>query len=365
MTPQVSVITATYNDGYFLAEAIESILNQTFNELEYIIIDDASDDGITPGIIANYAASDKRIIPRRNEHNQGRSASRNKALAAAKGELIAIMDGDDISTLDRLERQVEFLNNHPTVGYLGSKGKYVSRNGQKTLKVFEPPMSHAEITWTLMFTFPFLHSSTMGYRKLFTEAGKYDPSFTRAEDMDLWRRMMPLTEFANLPDILYYYRAGERRPASYYQQTVVFPLKVHRELINDVLDEPIDDDVFYVLMQPDYYNRVDLPAVSPALIRESISTLCKLSERFLRFCSPSERALNYISQDVCRRIFQTLFFYPDQINDIINQTLDPRMRELVNQNLSRYHWKQSAPSLWKIPYYFFHPKAFLRRIKHH
>jgi glycosyltransferase involved in cell wall biosynthesis len=108
INPQISVIMAVYNGEKYLAEAIESILNQTFKEFEFIIIDDGSKDN-SLNIIKRYAKKDSRIIIIKNEKNMKLAWSLNKGLKIARGKYIARMDSDDISLTDRLEKQYYFL----------------------------------------------------------------------------------------------------------------------------------------------------------------------------------------------------------------------------------------------------------------
>jgi glycosyltransferase involved in cell wall biosynthesis len=114
--PRVTVVMAVYNAAQFLREAIASVLSQTYTDFELIVVDDASTDD-SSAILRSY--NDPRIRIIRHQTNLGASLSRNDALAAARGELIAIMDADDVCAPTRIERQVEFLQAHPAVGLVG------------------------------------------------------------------------------------------------------------------------------------------------------------------------------------------------------------------------------------------------------
>ncbi len=109
--PLLSVVMATYNRSDLVGRAIESILNQTYNDFELIIVDDGSTDG-TPQILQKYAAKDKRIILLQ-QNNQGLAAARNTAVYKAQGKYIAFMDDDDVSAPNRLDKQVTFLEKYP------------------------------------------------------------------------------------------------------------------------------------------------------------------------------------------------------------------------------------------------------------
>ena len=103
--PKVSVVMSAYNGERYLREAVESILNQTFNDFEFIIIDDGSTNS-TGQILSSYAAQDPRIVLIRNRENIGLTKSLNKGLALARGEYIARMDADDVSLPNRFSEQV-------------------------------------------------------------------------------------------------------------------------------------------------------------------------------------------------------------------------------------------------------------------
>ena len=113
----ISVILSTYNDEKTIFNCIKSILNQTYQNFELIIINDCSTDG-TREVIQSF--SDKRIIFLENEKNIGRSSSRNKGIAKAKGEFIAIIDGDDIAAPLRLDIQFRYLKNNPKIDLVAS-----------------------------------------------------------------------------------------------------------------------------------------------------------------------------------------------------------------------------------------------------
>jgi glycosyltransferase involved in cell wall biosynthesis len=117
--PLVSVTMPAYNAERTIAEAIESILTQEFRDFELIIVDDGSSDG-TASIIGRYAKTDQRIVKLTNQDNQGIARSRNKALAAAKGQYIACLDSDDVAEPSRLRMQLEFMAKNPDCVLVGS-----------------------------------------------------------------------------------------------------------------------------------------------------------------------------------------------------------------------------------------------------
>src|SRR5918996_2481069 len=115
-TPKVSVVMPAYNAAVYLDEAVTSILNQTFREFEFIVINDGSTDD-TVSILDKYEKSDSRIRVYHQE-NQGMIAALNRGCRLARGKYIARMDADDISLPRRFERQLEFMEGHPQIGIL-------------------------------------------------------------------------------------------------------------------------------------------------------------------------------------------------------------------------------------------------------
>lgn len=203
-SPTVSVLMPVYNCSAFIAEAIESILNQTCSCLELIIIDDCSTDN-TREVISRF--TDKRITLIKKNENSGYISSLNMAIEISKGEFIARMDGDDISHHNRLEKQVNFLNLNPDVALCGTWYESLS-----TKEVVENPVENEDIKIALLDYCALGHPTVM-FRKAFVTANKlsYDQSFYPAEDYELWTRISALGKISNLPEALLYYRSHENQ----------------------------------------------------------------------------------------------------------------------------------------------------------
>ena len=204
--PAVSVIMAVYNGERYLAEAVESIQAQTFTAFEFIIVDDASTDS-TPDILRRYALKDNRITILTNEVNKERSISRNRAIEQARSELIAVMDADDVSLPDRLEKQVAFMREHNEVAVCG--GAFASCDDPN--EIWWPPTGHETIRARLLFVSCIAHPTVI-YRKaaICVYANGYDASMPLAEDYDLWNRLSAVAgvRFANIPEPLLLYRGN-------------------------------------------------------------------------------------------------------------------------------------------------------------
>lgn len=202
-TPKISVVMAVYNTANYLAEAIDSILQQTFPDFEFIIIDDKSTDH-TAQILEHFAAQDSRIIVVSNEKNIGLPASLNIGLELAKGEYIARMDGDDISLPQRFERQVHFMDNHHNVGVCGTWTKIFG----EIQSHHRPPRDDAMIKSILFFGSSLPHPTVFIRRELLQKHNiKYDPTFLVAQDYKLWVEASPYTTFANIQEVLLHYRS--------------------------------------------------------------------------------------------------------------------------------------------------------------
>jgi glycosyltransferase involved in cell wall biosynthesis len=204
--PRVSVVMSVYNGERFLREAVESILNQTFTDFEFIIVDDASTDE-TPKILESF--NDKRIKVVRNQEKKERSFSRNIAIGMAKGEFIAIMDADDISLPNRLSHEIDFMSSNKEIGVLGTRIEIIDEMGKKIEGISWHrgfPSEPEVINWYLLFETPIMHPSVMIRKSLLLETGGYSENDVLAEDYELWIRMAKITRLANLDEELVLYR---------------------------------------------------------------------------------------------------------------------------------------------------------------
>lgn len=198
---KISVIISIYNGERYLREAIDSILNQSLKDFEFIIVNDASTDR-TLDILKNYADKDKRIILVNNNENLGLTESLNKAIKLAKGEYIARMDADDISHPDRLGFECDFLDNNPDIGLVGTHASFINEKGQE-FSIWHMPTSDYEIKKELMLGNSFCHGSIMIRKKCLEKIGHYREKFKYAQDYDLWLRCSEHYKCANLPLVLY------------------------------------------------------------------------------------------------------------------------------------------------------------------
>lgn len=198
--PKVSVLMPIYktNEKY-LKEAISSILNQSYTDFEFLILDDCPED-TREEIVKSF--KDKRIKYFKNERNLGITPSRNKLIDMAKGEYLAVFDHDDISLSDRFAKQVAYLDKHQDVGVVSCKVKTMIRG-----KVSKNPSNNHDIKLALMRTCALSHPASMIRKSVLIKNNiRYEEEFSPSEDYALWCRLIPFTKFHNLSEVLFYYR---------------------------------------------------------------------------------------------------------------------------------------------------------------
>lgn len=198
--PKLSVVMSCYNAQGTVQKAIDSIVNQSFTEFEFIIIDDASSDN-TLEILSQYQKQDKRITILTNESNQGLSYSLNRGIQQARTPIIARMDADDISYSSRLQFQYDFMQDHPEVDILGTAVRYVDKSN-KPVKTMSLPTEDRDIKKRVFRKTLVFHPTVMIRKEVYEQHGYYDPELRWAEDADLWYRLYDKVIFHNLPDVL-------------------------------------------------------------------------------------------------------------------------------------------------------------------
>jgi len=201
--PLVTVVMPAYNAEQFVAEAIESVLAQTFTNFVLLIINDGSTDS-TPNIIQSYAKKDSRIKIV-NQANKGLVNSLNQGIRLANTKYIARQDADDKSSPERLQKQVSFLENHPGTVIVGSSVEVIDEKSRKVHR-HAVLLHDPELRQELLVRSPFAHGSVIFRRQAALEAGVYDKSAWPVEDYDLWLRLSLHGKMANIDDYLYFYR---------------------------------------------------------------------------------------------------------------------------------------------------------------
>jgi glycosyltransferase involved in cell wall biosynthesis len=201
--PKVSVLMAAYNAEKHIEESICSIINQSYKNFEFIIVNDGSTDN-TASIIEKYAKHDKRICFS-NQKNIGLTKTLIKLIDRARGLYIARMDTDDISHPERLSLQVDYLDNNQSVGVIGSWVNIIDEKGSIRRKKRLITESK-KIKKRIIYSNQLVHGSVIFRKNIYQKAGGYDSNFIYSQDYDLWLRMINQTNITNYPEYLYYVR---------------------------------------------------------------------------------------------------------------------------------------------------------------
>ncbi|WP_254279310.1 glycosyltransferase [Haloarcula marina] len=204
--PTVSVLLPVYNDSKFLEDAINSILHQSYENFEIVIVSEPSDDG-TRSIIESY--DDHRVRGIHNESRIGLNRSLNKGLDACRGQFVARMDADDLAAERRLSKQVQFLSSHPDIGIVGSFCDKINDNGN-ICGIYRVPKSDTAIRWCALTKNPFAHPAVMMRTSVLDEHDlRYQESKQQfaVEDYDLWIRALQYTKGWNIPEPLVKFRS--------------------------------------------------------------------------------------------------------------------------------------------------------------
>jgi len=255
MNPLVTVLMPVYNGEKYLKEAIESVLNQTFRDFEFLIIDDGSADKSAETI---KSFNDARIRLERNETNLGLIKTLNKGLGLAKGKYIARMDCDDISLPKRLSIQVNFMEKHPEIDVCGS---WVKVMGLKQEFVNKYPQNHEEARAYLLFNTPFAHPSVIIRKEVMEKHKlKYDENYKHAEDYELWSRIINYAKVSNIPKVLLHYRmhdesVSKKNSSAQAENSNRVRIRLLKEM--GINPAPTELDLHRRFIRPDYLNSKD------------------------------------------------------------------------------------------------------------
>ncbi|MFW9973193.1 MAG: glycosyltransferase [Candidatus Odinarchaeota archaeon] len=208
-SPLVTIFTPNFNNSKYISETIESIINQDYSNFEYLIIDDCSSDSSWE-IIQNYAEKDKRIKIIRNKRNLGIVRTRNKGFLnrSSRSKYFAILDSDDVSLLNRLKIQVEFLEKNQDYGLVGSNVLIIDENS-KVIGYREYPASDNKIRKKITRYNPFTQSSIILRTEIIDQIGLYDENWHVCQDYDYWLRIGIRWKLANVDKPLIKYRISK------------------------------------------------------------------------------------------------------------------------------------------------------------
>jgi glycosyltransferase involved in cell wall biosynthesis len=333
--PKLTVLMAVYNGERFLPKAVQSILDQTFTDFEFLVIDDGSTDR-SASILESY--NDPRIRVIENIENIGLTRSLNKGIRLARGEYIARMDADDISLPERLEQQVEYLDAHTDAGLVMCQYEAIDETGAIFATSHAPATSEA-IYYQLTFFCLLLHGCAMFRKELILELNGYDESLVRAQDVDLWYRMSRHTRIGMIDKVLLQYRYSATNISSLFKTEqdyschMIFVKSIKTLMHNDVSIEDVqcfEDEGF--------------GERRPLVIKyASVCGLLKIQERLVAECPSwlNRRQLETYCKEKLQQ-YIGIMISNAQLVDVIRLLHYPRCRTAFFNILNR-----KATSLWR------------------
>ncbi|MFN7522284.1 MAG: glycosyltransferase family 2 protein [Aphanizomenon sp.] len=240
--PKITVVMPVYNGEKYLDTAIKSILNHRFMNFEFVIVDDASTDNSVE-IINSY--QDQRIKLIKNNVNLGIPTTRNKCLQESSGEYVAVLDCDDYAYPSRLAEQLEFMENNPDFGMVGSWVELIDENDDLTGEVWNEDEPSQKIPCRLLFHNYFAHSAVLLRRSALDtvkiNGEVYRKDYPNAQDYDLWVRISKKFKVWNIPKVLIKYRVHSHcislKAANLVEQLTC---KIVTEQMNNLGIQPTD-----------------------------------------------------------------------------------------------------------------------------
>ncbi len=232
--PLVSVFTPNYNNSKYISETIESIINQTYENFEYIIIDDCSTDD-SWDIIQSYSKIDKRIKCYRNKTNLKIVETRNRGFkrSSPEAKYYSIIDSDDVAILNRLEKQINFLENNPDYGMVGSNAVIINEES-KIIGKRNYPLENEEIKKKIGNINPFTQSSVTLRKKVINKIGLYDKKWFVCQDYDYWLRVGRKWKLKNLSEPLIKYRLNSNQVKNkFLKETLINTYRIKKKAIRE------------------------------------------------------------------------------------------------------------------------------------
>jgi glycosyltransferase involved in cell wall biosynthesis len=265
--PLVSIIIPVYNAEKFIHESLASIVSQTYTSLEIIVLNDGSTDS-SEAIIKKI--SDPRIKYVAHS-NRGMAATLNAGLKMCAGKYIARQDADDISRPDRIQKQVEFLEENKDVALAGTWAEIIDEHGKSTRKFHRHPPGNDELKFGLLFDNPFVHSSVMFTRAAIDTHGNYNEKLhALVQDFDLWFRISRKYNIANLSEDLQLYRQTSDGISAATQDFSGEVIRQSAEHLKEVLG--CDNELAMRISSA--YHKGDSETFSEAEFRTTIKKLC-------------------------------------------------------------------------------------------
>ena len=327
--PLVSIVMAAFNAQKYIRESIDSILDQTFQKYEFIIIDDGSTDN-TVEILNSY--SDSRLIIIRNERNIGLAGSLNKGLDKSIGKYIARMDADDISEKNRIEKQVLTLEEHPEIGICGTWCQLFG----ELAAIKRVPVNDDNIRIELLSENPFIHPTVM-LRKEIIEHYKlrYDSTMKSAQDYNLWLQFAMKSVMHNIPEVLLKYRIHFTNTTKIRREE---QLEYSKQVVIHLLEFLIEDTI-----TPDYiiFNSQGRAFLNGNPMEfDALSKKILLANYKMKFFN-KKLLLNYLCENLLFNFYEWRNYKPEFLKLIMN----PVFKKIPFKSKASFAYK--AISNWR------------------
>jgi hypothetical protein len=313
---------SVFNGVEFLSETIDSVLDQSFRDFEFIIVDDGSTDA-TADILSKYVLRDGRIRVLRNG-KKGRAASLNLGISLANGKYVVNTDADDLTMPGRLEEEVAFMERNPEVGVLGSAFELITNSGN-LIDTIRHPLEDSQIRSAMLRYNPICHSSVILRKGIVLASGGYRSTFEPSEDYDLWLRMSERSRLANLYNVLVRCRlhANQLSVCKLEHQTLcVLAASAAAEERISGRSDPL----------------ADVQEITPQVVQSLGVTPKKIHTAFVEAYGWWIRQLKDINSEAALELLQKL----TQLSD--SGLVDPRILADAWLAAARIHYKQKEPA---------------------
>lgn len=309
--PKISVIMPVYNAAPFLKESIESILNQTYKDFEFLIFNDGSTDN-SMEIIESF--KDPRIKFFNSSKNYGLIKHLNEGIKLANGEYIARMDADDISRPRRFEKQVEFLDQNKEYGICGGNLMIIKPSGKKYYWLY--PKEDEEIRVRQFFNVGFAHPTVMIRKILFEKTELYNQDYYSAEDYDLWFRLLKISKGYNINEVTLKYR-------------------IHNQQVSTI--QGTKQNKLSGLIRARYLNDLNI-TLNENMIAYHNDIIILPWKNEDQFIQEAIEWVNFIiAQNNSIKLFNTLIF-----NNSISKLVINKLDTLTNKNFDGYYYYRSS-----------------------
>jgi len=293
MNARITVLMPVHNAAPFVADAIRSILHQTFAHFELVIVDDHSDDESMTRV-AEF--NDARIVRLSNMGPRGVAHALNVGLQAARAKYVARMDADDISLPNRLQRQFDFLEAHSHIDIVGTHIAILETSGKVRKDLALRPRLPGHTRWSLLFYCALAHPTVMARRSVLVGLGGYDERFVPAEDYELWLRAVQAgNAIANLDEILLHYRMNPQGiSVSAAEEQEETALQLSKQALENAMPvlAPIDRAVLRMIKNPD-----SLPRRTVSSAMDRAIEILESSTVIMREAGTTEAEMNAIVDD--------------------------------------------------------------------